>query len=112
QLLAADVLHLQPGAAPPPGQVAAVESLGDQALQAALLREAQERRSLAQVVAGRLPARPVELDLLELLATLGVGKVDEGATVKVEQVEDQVGDRAVGHPAPHGGLRGEVHASL
>ena len=50
--------------------------------------------------------------MLESLPALGVGKVDERAAVEVEQVEDQVGDGAVGHPAPHGGRRSEVHAAL
>jgi hypothetical protein len=72
------------------------------------------RRSalLAAVVAGRLPVGTVELELLEALAALGVGEVDERAAVEVQEVEDQIGDGAVGHPAPHGGVGGEVHAAL
>src|SRR5439155_4910570 len=83
-----------------------------QPLQAALLGQPKERCSLAEVVAGRLPAGSVQLELLEALATLGVWEIEERAAVEVQEVEDQVGDRAVGHPAPYGGGGGQVHAPL
>ena len=101
ELLAADVLDLQPGAAAPSGQVAAVEPLGDQPLEAALPVSSSSAFALAAVVAGRLPARAVERERVEPLAALGVGEVDERAPVEVQEVEDQVGDRDVGHPPPN-----------
>src|SRR5215218_9430137 len=88
ELLAAEVLHLQPGACPAPGQVAAVKPLGDEPLEGALLREAEQRRALAAVIARRLPVRALQLQLGEALPPLGVWEVEQRTAVEVEQVED------------------------
>src|SRR4029079_2959872 len=86
ELLAERVLHLQPGAGAASGEITAVEALGHQALEPPLTRELQEGSALAEVVARRLPVRPVESQLLEVLSSLRVRRVDQRAPVEVEDV--------------------------
>src|SRR4029079_1020503 len=102
ELLAHRVLHLEPGPASATHEVAAVQPLGDQSLESPCLGEAEERLSLAAVRGGGLPVRSVELELLQTRAAFGVRGVDEGAPVDVQNVEDHVGHRYIGHPATDG----------
>ncbi len=112
ELLAAEVLDLQPAAVACAGRVGRVQPLGDDALE--LLRGGRREHvlGLAGQMVRRLPARAVELECAQSLAPLAVGQRDQRVPVEPQQVEDHVGDRRVfGEPL---GLcaRADVHPSL
>ena len=112
-LLARGVLDLQPVRGAPPGLVARVQALGDDALEALLLGGGEHLRAVADDVVGHPPAPAVaELELGQARAALGVGQLHERVPVEPQQVEDDVGDRRLlGQPADRA-LRADVHAPL
>src|SRR6185312_2985288 len=82
QLLALRVLDLQPAPVALAGQVARVEPLGDDALQALLARGGEQRAAVALVVGGHAPVLAVEPEREQVLAALAVGQVEQRMAVE------------------------------
>ena len=112
ELLAAPDALLDPLAAAPAGPVGAVGALRDDALQALPAGGLEQAGAAAVPVAGGPPAGPVESELLEQLAALDVGEVPDAVAVEVQQVEDHVVDRRLGHACLDRRRRGQSHAAL
>jgi hypothetical protein len=77
ELLSLAVLGLHPRAAAAAGLVAAVEPLGDDALEPLFARRAQQLRAVAAVVGGRLPRRSLQAELVERRPPLAVAKAKQ-----------------------------------
>jgi len=88
-----DVLDLGPRAGPLGGLVAAPEALGDDAFQALLLAGLQHRLAIADHRGRRLPIVGLQAESLELFAPLLGWLVQQRVAIKVEHVENHVGDR-------------------
>src|SRR5918998_6527744 len=111
-VLLADVLHLHPAGRAAAGLVGGVEPLRDDPLDPQVPRGGEQGAAVAAVVGGDAPGRALELERLEHLAALLVAERQRRAAVEIQQVEGDVGDGDVAHPAPHGRVRGEVHPAL
>ena len=92
ELLAVDVLDLQPIPAALAGPVGGVEALGDHSLETVLGGGREEVAPAAPWWAGVCQAGPFSRSSLEQRAPLAVGERDRGAPVEVEQIEDHIGD--------------------
>src|SRR4051812_21450666 len=73
--------------------VGAAELLGDEAGEAAPAGGFEQGAAVAAVRAGRLPGRPVELELLEPLPPALIRLLDDEVPVHEEQVEEHQGRR-------------------
>jgi hypothetical protein len=112
ELLRALVLHLEPGGGAFPGQIEAVEPLGDHSLQPLLDGGLEHRLAMPLLVGGSLPVRPIELQIAEQLAALDVGALGRHAAIQVEDVEGEVEDGRVLHAAADVVLPADAHAAL
>jgi len=81
------VLH--PGAVTSARLVRAVESLGDDALEASLLRRGEHRLRPANEVARHAPGGSLQLELLKQLTPGRIREVEGGAASEVKRVEGQ-----------------------
>src|SRR6476646_4302828 len=74
ELLATDVLDLDPRARAPSGLIRRVPALGDDSLETLIGARAQDRLAVSGEVLGSAPVLAVELQRAESLAPLGVGE--------------------------------------
>ena len=112
QLLAADVLELDPRPRAPSGLIARVPALGHHALQALGGGRLQELAGRSGAGGRHAPRRAAERELLQPGAALCVGQADQRAPVEVQQVEDRVHDRRRLRQALDRARRGDVHPAL
>ena len=101
------MLVLHPGAVTSARLVRAVESLGDDALEASLLRRGEHRLRPANEVARHAPGGSLEREPLEQVTARGVWQVERGVAVEMEYVERE---EARGRPGQGDGCCAAVRA--
>ena len=112
ELLALDVLDLDPRAGAPARLIAGVQALGHDALEPLGPRGLEQRRAAARMRRRNPPCRPAQAERVQAGPPLLIGQRHQGVPVEVEQVEDGVDDGRAGRQAAHRAGRGDVHAPL
>jgi hypothetical protein len=103
---------LEPGAAPPPHLVLAVQPLRDHALQPVLTAGAKHDVTVADLVGRRVAVPAAEVEVFQPVPSGDVRVIDQELAVEVEQIKDHVVDRRPGHHPRDVRLGGQAHALL